>query len=545
MFKFYQVNKIPIYIACIHWFVTTAFQVDRLFFTYHSETKYFIVVKFLYLCFLICSWCFGFDVQRKMKEGNEQYRRAFDIFLVYSSLMMGMLAILWPGTWGADDIWVAACISSYKGWYPWQNILTGLYQDILLQILPFPGGIILLQNILISICVAFSVTKLEYIFNIKKIKYKLLDILTKILPFLAPPILLYQFSGMRMGFYVYLELVMIIMLICMFNENKKYSFPYIMTFCVLCVIVSSWRTESFVYVISSCIMIIATRGDRVSSLKKIFCVFSIVVGFLCVSKFQNKKLNDQYGDDYKVMSLIRPCVEVVRASNLKEDSELLSDIGKVLDLNVVLHSSYADGETMYWCANVTKRGYSKKDYSSFFKAFIKLCLKYPRVVARERWTVFIDCAGVNNKTRDNVVESSTLFDDVEHDWQAREFLDRKWIANVPTFKKIRKKFIQMLGMRRPNSKNTLFKVVHNVITPLICLIFGCIEQLVKKRWYLFGIFISVLVRLPIIILTEPAPLIMYLFSFYLLGYTYLLYRILVFKFSFNRCKYNYIKTSLT
>ena len=37
-----QKNKIPICIASIQWFVTTVFQVDRLFFSYELDRKYLI-----------------------------------------------------------------------------------------------------------------------------------------------------------------------------------------------------------------------------------------------------------------------------------------------------------------------------------------------------------------------------------------------------------------------------------------------------------------------------------------------------------------------
>ena len=85
--------------------------------------------------------------------------------------------------------------------------------DILLQMLPFPGGFIILQNIIVAICVAFVVTNLENYYDIKEIKNKYVDIFIKTLPFYLPPILMYQFSEYRMGLYIYIELVMLVMII--------------------------------------------------------------------------------------------------------------------------------------------------------------------------------------------------------------------------------------------------------------------------------------------------------------------------------------------
>lgn len=158
------------------------------------------------------------------------------------------LLIVWPGTWAWDDLNTLNKISTYEGWNPWQHILTGIYQDILLQILPFPGGIILLQNVIISVCVAFVVTKLESSFDIGRLRNPVIDSMVKLFPFFTPPLLLYQFSGYRMGMYVYLELVVLVMLICAWKEPVTWSWTQLLLFSALSVIIASWRTESFFYV---------------------------------------------------------------------------------------------------------------------------------------------------------------------------------------------------------------------------------------------------------------------------------------------------------
>ena len=70
------------------------------------------------------------------------------------------------------------------------------------------------------------------------------------------------------------------------------------------------------------------------------------------------------------------------------------------------------------------------------------------------------------------------------------------------------------------------RLVWNAAIPLILLIFGWFEMLFRKKWFLFGIGAAVLIRVPIVFLTEPSGWIMYLLSFYLLGYVFLLYRLL-------------------
>lgn len=91
--------------------------------------------------------------------------------------------VLWPGTWSWDDIGCLNVLQWYSDFVAWQHILTGIYMDILLQILPFPGEFIILQNIIVAICVAFVVTNLENYYDIKEIKNKYVDIFIKTLPF--------------------------------------------------------------------------------------------------------------------------------------------------------------------------------------------------------------------------------------------------------------------------------------------------------------------------------------------------------------------------
>ncbi len=197
-------NKIPLTIAIIQWFITTILQLDRLFFTYVHENKYFMATKALYLIFLAVVWCFFFDVHKKIKAENENYKRGIFIFKFYLCIMMVLLLILWPGTWAWDDLNTLIAIARYEGWMPWQHTITGIYQDVMLQILPFPGGIILLQNIIISVCVAFAVTKLEMVFEIKRMRWSFVDGFVKVLPFLMPPVLIFVIEFTDLGeIYVY------------------------------------------------------------------------------------------------------------------------------------------------------------------------------------------------------------------------------------------------------------------------------------------------------------------------------------------------------
>jgi len=526
-----QKNKIPISIASIQWFLTTIFQIDRLFFEYNYEISLMIATKILYYIFLVVAWCFGFNVYKKVKSGDENYKRGLYIFKIHVIIMMLFLLILWPGTWSIDDIAVLESISYYGSWNPWHHIITGAYQDVLLQILPFPGGIILLQNIIISVCVAFCITKLEVTFNIKRFKSKLIDIFIKILPFLLPPVLMYQFSGYRMGLYVYIELTMLVMLICASKDKGEWSKQYIGVFCFLCIIAASWRSESFFYMPFVCLLVLCVKKEIIPSVKKIICIVIIFIGLWGIVKIQNKMHDELFDSNrYELVSLINPCTDVVRSADYIEDAEELANIDKIFSIDLIYNNPGKNGLDMWYIMSEAKNDkYTQKDYIDFCNALIKLIMKYPKDVLAERFNLFIKSSGITQESFVNVDITATLFDrDSSDDPNVAILADGK-IAGMPVFKHLRKNFINFLGMNNQDQPYIeIIKIlIWNTIIPILILIYAWLEAAFKKKWYLIGVYTPVLIKLLIVIFMQPTEWFMYFLSFYLLGYVYFIYKLLI------------------
>ena len=180
---------LPLSLAAVQWIATTLLRVDRVFFTYDHVTPWMIATKVLYFLFLAVAWCFLFAAVRNIRDNKAGWRRGAQVFALYWPVTLVYQLLLWPGTWSWDDIFTLERISTYESWDPWQHILTGAYDTVLLNVLPFPGGLIFLQNILVSVCVAFIVAKLESTFRLPKIPLWPVDTLVKVLPFLLPPVL--------------------------------------------------------------------------------------------------------------------------------------------------------------------------------------------------------------------------------------------------------------------------------------------------------------------------------------------------------------------
>ncbi len=523
----HKTNVIALLIAVTQWVLTTFLRIDRLFFRYNSlsdVSKEFYATKALYLITLIVFWQFLFFSIRKIRSGDTFWVRGFHFFTVYLTISVVILIGVWPGTWSWDDIWVLDSISTYQTWSPWEHIITGAYESVLLQILPFPGGFILLQNTLVSLCVAYVIVKLESILAIKPFKNVTIDTFIKIIPFLLPPVIYYQFSGYRMGMYIYAELVMLVTIMDAWACSHEWSIINILFLCFLTVICASWRSESLLYVPSVCILILCVRNS-ISLRRKILSCTIIIVGFLIINKAQKISIGDS---NYEIVSLIRPCTELVRCADANSESIDLKSIDKVLDTAIIYNNPGIDGGGLYWSTDIVRKEYSEADYSAFKRAFIRLSLNHPLIVLKERWALFVKGSGMTGNSTTNIHMSAELYESGTQNNALDKVLSNGCVAFTPLSRSIRACIINILGMRNTNGKFfTVPKlIIWNTIIPEFILICAWGTFLVKRKWFMAGMLSAVLIRLPIVFLAEPSSWFMYVLSFYFLGYILLLWALI-------------------
>jgi len=520
----------PLALALIHWFLSTVFQVDRLYFSYSSTTKYMVIVKGLYLLFLIAAWCFGFHAYGRIRERDAAYVRGAQVFAVHGVVMMLLTLFLWPGTWIWDDLSTLFAIEGYTTFHPWQHIITSIYQCVLLQVLPFPGGIILLQQLIISVTTAFIVVQIERTFNIKRLRLALPDILLKLIPFLLPPVLMYQFSGYRIGLYIYLELAMLVMLLSASSSDAPWTWGRCLLFCFLAVVASTWRTESLVYIPFICLCLILRR-KKLLNVRCVTCLVLIVAGFLGMNRWQSA---EQGNNDYLLISLLRPGAVLVRAADPETDADELEAIDKVMDVQIILDNPGMHGEALYWNTPVLRNSngdaeddYTDAEYSEFMKAFIKLSLKHPGPVFDERWNIFVATSNIDGRATMNVCDSAFLFESWNTNQIAKNAFARGWYAFSPVFKEARVSLINLLKGCAPDSGPgpEANRIIWNSAVPILILTLGWICLAVRRKWYAFIVASAVVLKIPVVILTEPSRMFMYLLSFYFLGYVCLTFAI--------------------
>ncbi|WP_028234390.1 hypothetical protein [Pseudobutyrivibrio sp. MD2005] len=522
MFKCLKSYIAPIIISLLQWIATLVFNVDKKFFTYNQVTHYYIIVKCLYGILLIVFWCYLFHFIRKLKSRDAEHKRALKVFLVYVAIMLIYGIILWPGTWSWDDLMTLHTIDTYESFFPWQGIITGVYQDLLLQVLPFPGGIIILQNIIISMCVSAIVLSIERIFKVVVSGNWVIDTIVKLLPFfILPPVIMYQFSGYRMGIYVYLELFVLVKLIEINTEHYRWSWGNIILLAAVCVIVAIWRTESLIYIPFVILLLLISRQQPAVIRKKIVCIVLICLGSFGLNSWQKTEL---VNSNYEIISLLCPSAELVRAADINDDAELLNTIDKVTDIKVILTNPQYDGERLYWRTNCVRDGYSKEEYRNYIKAIVKLSLKYPKVVSVERLNKFIIATNLNGRTVYND-DSAYIFDEDCDNEQQLEAYTKNWFAYRPILYKTRTIVINILSSKTIDGERiqSVCRVVWNGLIPILIIIYTWIKLFVKKKWYYWVLCSSMVFKILIVFLTEPAGWLMYFLSAYLVGYLIFIY----------------------
>lgn len=522
-----KANKFPVIAAFIHWFLLMILQVDRNLFLYEHENREMLIGKIAAFFLLEFIWIVAFKLYRGWKE--DQFSKRFvHIWSFYTLILCLLLLVLWPGTWSWDDLLVLAT-TQYYHLVPWQHVLSSYEQIILLQLFPLPGGYVLVKNLLIAGIVAYSICKIEQTCSMHQIfkNHYWFDILVKLIPFLLPPVLMYQFSGYRLGLYIYLELLMFVIMICSLKNNYKWTKFRISMFALLITVCASWRSESLFYALLGIIFLAVGKNITLSKKKRALGVVLILIFFGSLTSFQNHALKNS---NYEIISTLRPAVELIRHSDIEKDADELMTINQVVDVEKVKAHPDHNGEKAYWGDKVVRKNYTKKEYKEYLKAITHLSVRYPSVAWRERWDSFAATSGFWGDRQYKNIDTSIDMLIPGKDQYDNAFSKIVTVQKYPVFSRFRAKFIHFMGMKRHGKLiQPLHAIEWNIIVPMLALLIAFVKVLYQKKWMYAVILAFVLVKIPVVFLTAPSTWFMYYLSFYFLGYVlldfYLVYRI--------------------
>lgn len=515
LFTYIKDRKLPILCAFFHWFFLQVMQVDRNFFLYSEENRVMIVSKILAFFLLVFIWNTIFNLYRDRKKGNAFAKRFIDLFGIYFLFLCLLLLLLWPGTWANDDLVILQATQYYR-LFPWQHILTGYEHIVFLQLFPSMGGYVLVKNFLIAGIAAYVICKIESVFYLRKVFTSYwCDTLVKLLPFMLPPVLLYQFSGLRIGLYIYLELLMLSVMICSMKGAYQWNGFRILIFSLLIAVCAVWRSESFFYVVLGIGFYAASKNATFSKRMRVAGVVCLILFFVGLSRCQMDELGSAVWS-YQLVSTTRPAVELIRRADVVKDAHELEKIDKVIKIDVVKEHPEYKGLSILYHDGI--RSFTKLEYQEYFQNVLMLAVRYPTIALKERMSLFMETSGIYGQAV-NISHMTLLTFDPDYIVykEASQSLNNKLSKIVteqkyPVFKNLRSIVLKCIGM------GPLRVIGWNIIVPMIILVIGFFLLLTQKKWWFSFLLAIILLKISIVWLTAPEILFFYYLSFYFLGY---------------------------
>ncbi|MGM9534389.1 MAG: hypothetical protein ACI3VR_04020 [Intestinibacter sp.] len=539
--KINQLNRTAFIVAFIHWCI--GFFTDGLFFNLNVlgrdlySTGIFVLLKILYLVLLVCVWQILFNTIKKIRNKDERVINYLKISAVYFFIMTCFLILTWPGVWRANEFVIINNVVNFHIDI-WQNYLTSMFYILCLMLMPFVSGIIIIQNLCISLIVGYVIYKIYYYTDKSKFSFFMY------IPFLMLPIIDQNLYPIRNSIYGYLELLFLFKILFLKYENAKLNQKDICIFAILIAILSTWRSEGIYYFVLGTIVVFITFNKSFN--KKCKSTFLVMTLIFTVVLFLPQKIfiSGAFGDKYDISSIISPLHNVVKSEVEKYKDEYdinqiidsnkdLNNIDKVLDVEVLVKNK--NGLDAYWGKQpLIKKGYSSQDYSRFKKSYVSLVKNNINVFMDERKEVFLKTSALRNWNI-FVGNTSNLYSK-KYSTTKKYDVFRESMYTEPINKNLREKTILFLECGEGDFKpNSYFKYAYNLFPAVIGLALIAIITLLSKKYTLLMISLLALVRIPLVFMTAPRALFMYYFSPYLIG-TVLMF-LIIWAFLYNQFLY--------
>lgn len=442
----------------------------------------------------------------------------FRFFFVYALLLLFILSLVWPGVWRADEFWVLLEAKDCHLQF-WQGFLTSIYYILSMQLIPVPGGIVLVQVFLIAFLSAAAAADVYRRLQDGRWAWLLLA------PLLFPSILDYNLYPMRNILYAYLELTFLrrVADCCMDGRTTKTD---VLHFAVSVGILAAWRSEGVYYLLlgpAALALLLHKQIGRGWFLQLIALPMALALGLV---GFQNlASRNDSHSDDYGITAYVMPVVPLIVAADAAGDTELLADANRVFDVPTTLRGAAngMNGEDLFWASGedcFVAQDITSADLTAFQSAYVRLILRYPGVFLHERWSTLL-------ASHDHVSDTANLYP-IPGDPEAGTPLDAGILfindpyGNAPISAALRKTVLCMLEGRRLHGDERdatwVRPVFYSVLPPLLLLMAELVIALCLRRWRVALLLALPLCKAPLIFLTAPGTYFLYYYPLYVLGY---------------------------
>lgn len=452
----------------------------------------------------------------KQIKSNSSFHLAYlRHFSFYFTVMFVFLIIVWPGVWRSDDIVILEYARNLQLEY-WQHFLTTVFDIFALMILPFPGGVVITQLFIISLIVAYILTRTEMLLlDNKKISYFLY------IPFLSPVIIDANLFPLRLSLYSFILLFTLFQMILIYLSRREIRWGDVIFFSCLISILSVWRSEAIFYTVLGPLVLYLLSRNKIGIRKiMVLLILSILITSL-LNIVQTRGIKAQTGNPfkYKLTAISEPLAALLkhplRGKNVEEH---ISMINKVVDVNLL--KNHSGMEALFYLDGIREE-FTKADYSNMMDSFIYLAIHNPKPILDNRLKYFAEASGFLKTPNSMILNSSELFSLIPPYNQPiyKNFVE--YPANKPINAGLRERVIKILELRSIDNyykPTPLYYLIYNVAP---CLLLGMgflIYYVFRKKWGMATLFLLVLGSVPLIIFAAPAPYFMYYQPLYLWVY---------------------------
>lgn len=471
-------------------------------------------LKIVFAVLLFSSTFFILNFVEKIKKHNKFYLSWLKYSAIYLMIMLLIFLLIYPGHFVWDEFNVLDNVKIYSA-ESWQHYFTNIYYTMCLYLIPTAATIVLVQIIVISLIIGYAIARTK-----RYVGSKHYSTIMFIL-FLSPPIILNNFYPLRLTLYSYLELLLVINMICIYLDHFKVKnkyFSYILN-STLITILAFWRSEGLYYLLMIPVLIIILQLINRTNSKSFKPYLAVLLSSLVVlsSFIVSHHTKDER---YELTTMINP-LSVMLQKPLSGDkiNQRLASMNRVVDITLVKNNPSHDEVPSFWGGAV--RNNYKQYYYDFKKDYFYIVLHNPNSFIRTRINTFLSTNSFGNKMPFVNRNSVSFLASSKQLSRNQEAVISKFEKNdpfsKPLNKKLKEKISRLLLLQQGNGFSILGHLFWNTIPTILILLVILLTSLVKRRLFFVLIILLVLIRVPLLFITAPANYFMYYLPVYITG----------------------------
>ncbi|MGG4034639.1 hypothetical protein ABEV74_13165 [Paenibacillus cisolokensis] len=481
---------------------------EKHFITGEPHSFGYTTSKILYVVYCYFIVLFLYEFIKKIINKEIFYRKWFKnlsyIFVPY----IGILFLSWPGLVVWDEIWIYQNATQFHI-DDWQSYQTVYFYIFSLFLIPSFGMIVGSQITFMAFVSSWIITKLEFNYPLRFSKYKLVLIIIIVL---SPAVLFNTLMTFRSTMLAIIELWLVGLIYFSFKE-KKCDNKTLIIIGFLTILLSTWRKEGIYHVI---FVPIAIWYLGIAARKRIV-VFTLVtiVGVLVAGNIYGLIKGDEKQQmRYELTAFINPLSMILADKNAIISEETSIQLNKVIDVEKTKEMASPYEVPSYWNGAV-KDDFSEKDFKSFKKSYLKIVIDNLDIFLSSRTRTMISSSGFSRYgyyPSDYI--NSYILKNLDNDG-AKLMLDNS--LNRPININLRQFIVNILNWSKSFDNNIPNTLIFWNFSPVFIYLVIVIIRMRSLQNPIFWISVLLLLRVPLLFITQPGSYFMYYYPMFLPG----------------------------